>query len=128
MAFSGIQTPITMDAADDLDTRQFHAVDLNSQANRVGLAAAGAFFGVVQNHPRSLEAATVVHMGVTKCIVGGAVGVGERLTTAATGFFVTVTSGGIEQLAFARCLVAAASGFIATMAIERTTTISGAAN
>ena len=127
MAFSGIQTPITMDAASDLDLHQFKFVDINA-ANRCELAAADIGFGVVQNHPRSLEAATVVHMGVTKAIVGGAVGVGEFMTTAATGFLVTVTSGAVPTLAFGRCLVAAASGFIATMAIERTTTISGAAN
>lgn len=131
MAFSGIQTPITMDAAGDLDLHQFKIVDINA-ANRVALSAADIGFGVVQNHPRSLEAATVVHMGVTKVRAGLAVSVGNFITSAATGFGVAVLSGaahGANIYVLGRALTGAASGALFTVAIEKTlwNVVSGAA-
>ncbi len=128
MAFSGLQTPIAMRAATDLDVRQFHIVELHTVANDVVLPAAGQFFGVLQNHPRSLEAATVVHEGVTKVKAGNTVGVGNFITSAATGFAIAVGSGDLPTLAYGRALTAAASGFLFTLVIGQTTTLSGNAN
>lgn len=128
MSYSGIQTPITMRAETDLDTRQFHLVDLGTLANDVVLSAAGGFFGVLKNHPRSLEAATVIHEGVTKVRAGNTIGVGDFVTSAATGFAIAVGSGDAPTRAFGRALTGVASGFLFTMAIERTVTLSGNAN
>ena len=129
MAFSGIQTPLTFDSADDLDTveRKFHMVDINA-ANRIALAAAGGFVGVLQNLPRSLEAATVVVGGVTKVKCGAVVAAGDFITSAATGFAIAVGSGDLPTRAFGRALTGAASGFLFSMLIDGTTTLSGNAN
>ena len=128
MAFGNFNDPITFKAASNFADTQFHVVELTANADEVELTAAGEGIGVVQNHPQSGEAATVVVAGVTKFIAGGAVAIGQRLTAAATGFVSIVTSGALPTKSIGRALLGASSGGIGTMLLQETVTTSGVAN
>lgn len=128
MAFKGYQDTSTFLAASDFSDDQFKLVELTANSDEVELTAAGEGIGVVQNHPESGEAATVTLAGVTKVIVGGAVSVGQRITAAATGFAVVVVSGALPNKSVGKILTGASSGGIATMLLQETVTLSGAAN
>lgn len=74
--------------------KQFHALTLTGK-NQVGLAGAGAvIFGILQNKPqRPGQAATVAYDGVSACVAGAAVAVGNILTTDAQGRLVPLGAG-----------------------------------
>lgn len=128
MAYKNYQETLTFKAASDFSDDQFAIVELTANAHEVELGAAGEGLGVVQNHPQSGEAATVALAGVTKVKCGGAVSVGQKLTSAATGWAALVTSGALPTRYIGRALTAAASGGVATMLIEQSITTSGVAN
>lgn len=129
MAYGNFKDTITFKAASNFDTEQFKIVELTANAHEVELGAAGEGIGVVQNHPRSGEAATVSLAGITKVVVGtGGVSVGDFITAAATGWGVVTLSGAAtSRSVFGRALTAAASGGIATMLINKQTVSSGSA-
>lgn len=128
MSFKNFQETMTFKAESDLTGDQFKIVELTSTAHGVELGAAREGFGVLQNHPKDNEAATVALSGVTKVIVGAAVSVGNFLTSAATGFAIKTISGdATARRVFGRALTAAASGSIATMLIDRQLVSSGGA-
>jgi hypothetical protein len=128
MAYKNFMETLTFKAETDMRTRQFHIVDLGANAHGANLAAANLGVGVVQNIPNSGEAATVALAGVTKYRAGGAVSVGERVTAAATGFGVTVTSGALPTKYIGWALTTVASGGVGTLLIEHSVTTSGVAN
>lgn len=84
---------------------------------KVGLAGAGAGFGVLENAPKDGEFAAVATDGIVTVRVGAAVTAGDYITSAASGWGVKVTSGsGQEVLGKAR--TGAASGMLAAVAVD----------
>jgi hypothetical protein len=126
MAFSNYQETLRLEADTSLASAQFHIVDLNATVGHCDLAAAENGFGVVQNIPNSGEQATVVVEGVTKCIGGVAITVGDYIVSAASGFATIITSGGAQGAAdtpfvvLGRALTTAVSGGIFSMAMHKT--------
>jgi hypothetical protein len=94
------ESPLIMDgsqvtAAADLSAKQFYCVKLTA-ARAVNLASTGgeAIYGILQNDPKSGEAAAVGIFGISKALVGtGGVTAGDSLMTeTSTGKVVTKTS------------------------------------
>lgn len=84
---------------------------------KVGLAVAGAGVGVLQNAPKNGEFAAVATDGITMVRVGAAVTANDYLTSAASGWAVTVTSGaGGDVIGKAR--TGAASGMLAAVDLD----------
>lgn len=81
-------------AGADLSAKQYLLVRLASTAKTVLVAAAAtaAFIGVLQNDPKSGEAASVVCAGLTKSIAGGAISPGDLVTANSTGQCVATTT------------------------------------
>src|SRR5215510_10160096 len=82
--FSGIT------AAADLSTKQFYGVKLTAD-RAVNIATAGAVFAVLQNKPKLGEAAALTNSGIVKCISGGVIAAGDKISTDANGKFVKIT-------------------------------------
>lgn len=83
----------------------------------VGLGTAGAGFGVLENSPKNGEAAAVATDGVVMVRVGATVTAGQYITSAASGWGVSVTSGvGGEVLG--KCRTGAASGMLAAVEVD----------
>lgn len=121
MAWSNNLENVTKKSAADLATHQFKIVELDS-SGFVGLALAGKGYGVIQNIPSSLEAGTVAVKGQTKVIAGAAIAVGDRLRANSGGWVISVASGAAhpaDMITMGRCEVAASSGGIGTMDIDR---------
>ena len=82
-------------AENDLSTKQFHAVEItgNRQVD-VCDAAADIAIGVLQNDPKTGEAAMVaVGTGGCKAKAGGTIAAGDRVGTDANGKVITKTRG-----------------------------------
>ena len=81
-------------ASGDLDAKQYHVVALATTAKAVKIAASGtvAVLGILQNDPKSGEAASVVCAGMTKAVAGGAIAVGDLLTANSTGQCIATTT------------------------------------
>jgi hypothetical protein len=102
---------------------------------KVGLAGAGAGFGVLQNAPKDGEFASVATDGIVMVRVGAAVSAGDYITSAASGWGVKavasfgVASGTVvlnaEILGKAR--TGAASGMLAAVAVDAFTRASSGA-
>jgi hypothetical protein len=125
MAYSNGLHSLSAVAAGDLSTRQFHIVELTANVNEVALAAAGQGDGVLQNHPNSGEAATVAVDGETRVRAGGAITIGQRITSAATGYASAATSGAAGHRIVGVAKTAAASGSVFTMELMRFAVASG---
>jgi hypothetical protein len=106
-------------ASVDLNTSQFHIVDLSTAAHKVTIGAAAGGYGIVQNKPLAGEHATVAIHGASKCIAGAAIAVGDYITSAASGYASVVTSGGSAKKVIGRAVTAAASGSVFTVEIDR---------
>lgn len=119
MAFSNRLKSEAFVASVDLNTSQYHIVDLGADAHKVTIGAAGGGFGVLQNKPLAGEHATVAMEGITKCIAGGAVAVGNYITSAASGYASVVVSTDAGDKVVGRALTAAASGSVFSMEIDR---------
>ena len=119
MAFSNRLKSEAFTAAVDLSTSQFHIVDLDSTALNVTIGAADGGFGILQNKPQSGEHATVAVEGMSKCIAGGAISVGNYITSAASGYATAVASGLSAKKVIGRAVTAAASGSVFTVEIDR---------
>lgn len=105
-------------ASGDLSGLLHRGVDLLTNAQfKVGVAGAGRLYGVLNNKPRHGEHASVVTEGETEVRVGAAVQAGNLVTTAASGWFVAVTSGANQDVA-GRVITGAASGMIATINLD----------
>lgn len=120
MAYSNRIISETLTAAADLSTHQFKIVELSATEGEGGLAAAGQFYGVLQNHPQSGEAMTVAVEGETKVIAGAALTYGDYITTKSGGWVIPVNSGDAPPLIIGgRVKLGASSGGIATVAIDK---------
>lgn len=115
--FSSNAEPEAFVASGDLSACLNRIVTQLATDFKVGLAGAGAGFGVLINAPKDGEFASVVTDGVQLVRVGAAVTAGQYITSAASGWGVVVTSGaGQEVLGKAR--TGAASGMLAAVAID----------
>jgi ribosomal protein S8E len=109
MAEFGQLLTISAQAGEDLRAKQYHIVRLSAAdqvAQATNAASSTGIFGVIQNKPASLEAATVAVFGETKIVAGGAITAGVMITTNASGRATAATSG---QMVLGRAMVAAAS-------------------
>ena len=119
MAFSNRLKSEAFVASVDLNTSQFHIVDLAATAGKVTIGAADGGFGILQNKPLAGEHATVAVEGISKCSAGGAIAIGDYITSAASGYATTVTSGGSFKKVIGRALTSAASGSVFSVEIDR---------
>ncbi len=119
MAFSNRLKSEAFVASVDLDTSQFHIVDLAATAGKVTIGAANGGFGILQNKPQAGEHATVAVEGMSKCIAGAAVAVGNYITSAASGYASVVVSNDAGVKVIGRAVTAAASGSVFTLEIDR---------
>lgn len=82
-------------ASEDLSAKQFHIVQMDSSGDmEVGEGATDLLLGVLQDKPESGQAGCYRHMGTTKVVAGGAIAIGARVTSDATGEAVTTTTNG----------------------------------
>ena len=119
MAFSNRLKSESFVASVNLNTSQFHIVDLSTAAHKVTIGAANGGFGILQNKPLAGEHATVAVEGMSKCIAGAAVAVGNYITSAASGYASVVVSNDAGVKVIGRAVTAAASGSVFTLEIDR---------
>lgn len=108
-----IQT-ISLPAAADLSTRQFHIVSIDT-AGRAALAggSVAAVIGVLQNKPSgTAHAAQVAIGGVSKLVAGGSVAAGDLIKSDANGFGVVTTTTGNTVVGRALSSEATGSGLV----------------
>lgn len=82
-------------AGADLDAKQYYPVRLAATTAKtvlVAAAATAALIGILQNDPKSGEAASVVCSGLTKSVAGGAIAPGDMITVNSTGQCVATTT------------------------------------
>lgn len=123
MAYSNELENVTKEANADLSGFKFRVVELLS-TNKVALAALDQAYGILQNAPRSGEAATVAVGGFSKAIAAVAVTIGQKVKATSGGWCTPVTSGAAHT-AFSnlvgRVHTDAASGQLFTVEINRQT-------
>jgi hypothetical protein len=101
----------TFTAGEDMDTKQYFIVQLDASGNaELGESATDLLIGVLQNKPKSGEAALVRFGGTSKVIAGGAVAIGDWVTTDSAGETVATTTDG--NITIGRALEAADDGDI----------------
>jgi hypothetical protein len=93
--FSANSIRTTFTAGADLSTHQFKFVEVDNATGRVTLVngATDRPIGVLQNTPKSGEAADVLIAGGTKVVAGGTASPGEPLFTAASAVAITLAVG-----------------------------------
>jgi hypothetical protein len=103
---------VTKIAGADLSAKQFYIVKPDSTAEQVVLAAAATnkLLGVLQNTPKSGEAANVRILGTSKVIAGGSVTDGAWVTSDASGKGVATTTD--KDVVVGMAMEAASSGDI----------------
>lgn len=97
---------------------QFLAVKQSTAADRTVLMAGAntAFaYGILQNKPKSGEAADVCISGISKAVYGGTVTAGDWLTTDSSSRLITTTTGG--QFAMAKAISAGVVGDVQTVEV-----------
>lgn len=98
-------------AAGDLSAAQYHGV-YHSANDTVNLPADGVqpCSGVLQDKPAAAGRGAVVRfLGQSKVKAGGTLAINDRITMAASGYFVACTSGGAPC---GVCIKSATSGYI----------------
>lgn len=92
---SGVFGDIAAEANADLSAKTYYIVKWTA-ANQCGLAAAATdkFAGVLQNKPKSGEAAAIRSMGTTKLVVDATtdIAVGDRITSDSAGKGIKTTT------------------------------------
>lgn len=123
MAFTQHEEAITGQANSDFSGAQYRIVEMVAgSAFLWDLSAAGQGYGVLKNHPKSGEAATVIVEGRARCQAGsGGLAVGDFVTGAASGFATKVNSGDKVRVV-GRAFTAAASGSVFVLDVERSGT------
>lgn len=104
-------------ASGDLSTCLNRIVTQLSVDFKIGLAGAGAGFGVLMNAPKDGEFAAVATDGVVMVRAGAALTAGQYVTGAASGWAVVVTSGAGQEV-LGKCRTGAASGMLAAVEID----------
>lgn len=95
MALESNVQSVTLEAGQDLSTKQYHFVVVASDGQVDAVAAAGGDAdGVLQNAPDAAgRAAAVAYAGVTKVYAGGTVTRGEKVQSDNAGKALTAASG-----------------------------------
>lgn len=124
MAYNGEFKAVTMATSSDMRTRQFHIVEMATSAIAIcDFASAGNGYGVVVNNPNTGEAASVAVDGEVRVKCGsGGITIGDRITSAASGWATKAMSGAagpMKILGIAK--VTAASGSLSTVEFMRYT-------
>lgn len=101
----------TFEAGEDMDTKQYCIVQLSATGKaEVGEGATDLIIGVLQNKPKSGEGALVRFLGTSKVKAGGAISIGDFVTTNSSGEAVATTTDG--NIVIGRALEAADDGDI----------------
>ena len=74
-------------AVGDLSAKRYHIVMLATTAKQVKVSTGptAANIGILQNDPKTQEAASVCGAGLTKGVAGGTIAVGDMITAKTTG-------------------------------------------
>jgi len=109
-------------AGADLSAKQFYLVKMDTVAQQVvlGAAATDELIGILQNKPASGAAAEVANRSgdITKAAAGGAIAIGDKISSDAAGKCVAVT--GADDWIVGKALTACASGEIFSLLINVT--------
>jgi hypothetical protein len=120
--FSANAIRTTFVAGADLSTHQFKFVEVDNGTGRVTLvnAATDRPIGVLQNSPKSGEAADVLIAGGTKVVAGGTASPGQPLFSSASATAVTLAFGTTGSAAYAvgSFVESSAAGAITTAVIN----------
>lgn len=110
-------------AGADLSGNQFYLVKLDANGDVVLAAAAtDKIHGVLLNKPKSGEAASVGRIGVAKILAGGAIAIGDRITSDAAGKGVAAApAAGTNNGTVGIALEAGAAGEIVSVELSVTT-------
>lgn len=83
----------TIEAGEDMDTKQYYIVQQDSSGDaEVGESATDLLLGVLQNKPKSGEGALIRFAGTSKVVAAGSISVGAEVTSDAAGKAVTTTT------------------------------------
>jgi len=105
-----------MTAAADLSGSQYRIVKVTADKQvNLGSSAGETVLGVLQNDPKSGEAALVRTGGVSKVVAGGTLSAGDKVQTDANGAAITALTG---DFTVGQVLIGAASGEIATILVS----------
>src|SRR5210317_620590 len=119
MAYSNRLKSETFVASGDHSGLQYHIVSIVG-AHKFSAAAANVGHGVLQNKPQAGEHGTIAVEGITKVKAGGAVSVGDLITSAGSGWASAIASGSAaDKAVLGRAQTAAASGSVFSMEIDR---------
>lgn len=121
MAYTNRRQDESFVASGNLSALQYHIVEIVGE-HIVDVSLVNVGFGVLQNKPRAGEHATVAVAGVSKVNAGGAVTVGDLITSAGSGWAAVVVSGNAtEKQVLGRALTSSNSGSVFSMEIDRYT-------
>jgi len=100
-------------AGADLSAKRYHVVMLVTTAKQVKVSTGptAANIGVLQNDPKSDEAASVCGAGLSKAVAGGNIAVGDMITANSTGQCVATTTANNKVIGKAITAAAAADLF-----------------
>lgn len=112
---------ITLRAAGDLSTKQYYAVDVDSNGRvAVQTSAGGRVTGILQNKPSAIDqAAEVAVSGIIKGIASAAINPGADVQVTTDGSFITSATTGHLIFGVHVGEVAAASGDIIPILVQR---------
>ena len=120
---------ITFKAGEDLNSYQYYGVYL-SDDQTVALCTTAHLnaIGILQDKPKSGEAAVVRVQGTTKVKAGGTIAVGARVSITTSGKAITeTTASATEVLLIGTALEAAIDGDIFEILLEKMSFVKGAA-
>lgn len=102
MATQNPNDSLTLEAAADLSTKQFYLAKLDANGKAV-LAAAGTdkIIGAIEEPAKLASAAKVNTGGVIKVVAGGAVAIGDDVTSDANGKAITTVTVGNRTIGIA---------------------------
>ena len=103
-------------AGEDLASRQFRFVRLTPNGIRLADTPGEAVIGILQDEPGANEAGSVMVLGVSKVVSGGAIARGDELTNNAEG--AAIPAGPQDRIHGMALEAAASPGEIITMLIR----------
>jgi hypothetical protein len=93
--FGAQETYSGFKAGADLSVKQYHFVRASADhvCNQASLATASSLLGVLQNKPKTDEAATIAYFGESKVVAGGAITANVLITSNSSGRAAAAASG-----------------------------------
>lgn len=116
MSWANLVESITAKAAADLSASKFKVVELDANGDVTVAANTQSAFGILQNQPKSGEAATVAIEGFSRALAAVAVTVGQFVKNS-SGWVTPVGSAGnaATYVLVGRAMTTAASGGLVTV-------------